>query len=104
VTAPTKQEILPVGIVDVTGTATDNTAVQRVRVAVKDRAAGLWWDGAAWGSFTWFDATLASPGAATTDWSWTFDAGPGLYGFLVAAEDSSGNADPTKPWVPITVE
>ena len=104
VTTPTKQEILPVGIVDVTGVATDDVAVQRVRVAVKDRTAGLWWDGTTWGNFTWFDATLTSPGAATTDWSWTFDAGPGLYGFLVAAEDSSGNADPTKPWVPITVE
>lgn len=77
------------------GTATDNTSVARVRLAVKDRNAGRWWDAASstWTSiFTQFDAVLANPGAASTAWSSSFpvpfDGGP----FFVQAEplDSQG--------------
>lgn len=100
-TTPTPNQVLPGGPVDFTGTATDDVSVAAVRLGVRDRGTGLWWQpGGGWGAFAWLDATLASPGAATTTWSYRW--GPpadGAYGVLVDAVDTSSRTDPARTWV-----
>ncbi len=83
------------------GTASDDTAVDRVQIAVRDRDAGLCWDPetAAWqGSLVWIEATLDTAGAAATGCSYAFGAAdPGArYWVQARAIDSSGNTDPSK--------
>jgi DNA-binding beta-propeller fold protein YncE len=89
------------------GTATDDAAVAHVRVAIKNTATGQWWraDGS-WGAFQWNDSVLASPGAPSTGWtfSWTPPAGAGSYAVQTEAADASGNVEPPpKPWVNFNV-
>lgn len=100
VTSPTDGASLELGPITLSGTATDNAAVAMVQVAIKDRTSGLWWhaDGT-WGGFEWQTATLASPGATSTTWSygWTPPA-TGAYAFSVRTVDASGNDDPVRPW------
>lgn len=105
VSAPTANASLPPGSVTVSGTATDDRAVASVRVAVKNRATGLWWraDGT-WGPFAAHPAVLGQPGAPSTAWTWSWTPpGPGAYGVSVSAHDAAGNAEPApRPWVPFT--
>jgi hypothetical protein len=105
VAAPLRNQSLPIGIIDVAGSATDDMGVAEVSIAVRNNDSGAWLrpDGT-WGSFAWNAALLDNPDALATDWTWSFTAPePGSYGLQVRARDTSGNPDPTKPWIPFTV-
>ncbi len=100
VTVPTQNQTFPAGPVDISGTASDNTAVAKVQVAIKNRDSGQWWTGSVWGGFTYLDATLATPGATSSGWTFSFaPPASGNFGLLVRAQDAAGNQDPTKPWI-----
>jgi sugar lactone lactonase YvrE len=106
ITAPKPNSVVPRVPVVATGTATDNVAVARVRVAVKNRKTGLWWHtGGTWGSYVAYDAALAQPGSPSTTWTyrWTPPAA-GQYTFMAEATDAAGNREAApKPSVPFTV-
>jgi hypothetical protein len=88
------------GTVNVTGSATDNTSVAKVLVAIKNKNSGAWWDSSLqkW-SKTYQEnlASLTNPGGASTNWSTSFpvpfDGGPFL--IQASAVDSGGQHDPT---------
>ncbi len=106
VSVPSNNQSFPPGPVTFQGAATDDVGVARVRIAVKNRATGEWWNGSGWSpSFRWFaDAVLASPGAPATAWQYTWNPpAAGGYALMVRAEDGAGNQDPTKPYVNFSV-
>lgn len=107
VVAPVANQVFAAVPVAFSGTATDDRAVGKVRIAVQDRTSRLWWraDGT-WGAYQQSEALLAAPGTASTAWSFAWTpppGGSGNYGLQVQALDGVGNADPTKPWVPFKV-
>lgn len=93
--------------VAMSGAATDDVGVAEVRIAVQDTVSKQWLrSNGSWGPFQNQTATLASPGATATGWSFAFappGGGSGRYAVQVAAMDAAGNVDPTKPWVPFRV-
>ncbi|MGH9281407.1 MAG: hypothetical protein ACRD0S_00560, partial [Acidimicrobiales bacterium] len=100
VTNPTMDQILRNLTVTFNGTAADDRAVTAVRVAVQDRNTSEWLhtDGT-WGAWQQRNATLASPGAASTSWSAPFTASEaGLYGVQVETVDTAGNTS-TRTWI-----
>lgn len=95
--------------VAIAGGASDNVGVASAEVAIKDRNSGLWWDAgtSSWGAAQkWGAATLASPGASTSNWTYSFDAaasgGTGSYYVTARAKDAAGNVDSTKPFTRFT--
>lgn len=103
-TAPANNAVLPLGPVAIGGNASDNTGVAKARVAIRNNATMQWWTGSGWGTFRYIDATLASPGATSTAWSYTFNPPEaGSYGVMVQAVDGAGNVDATRPWRSFTV-
>ena len=87
------------------GSATDNRGVTGVRVGIRNQANGQWWhyDGT-WGAFQSYPATLGSPGARST--SWTFSWVPpatGNFGINAVARDAAGNIDGSAAWRTFTV-
>jgi outer membrane protein assembly factor BamB len=79
----------PAGNLAVSGSGTDDTGVDRVLVSVKDRNTSKWWDAASrsWSRFfTENRATLASPGATSTSWSFSFPVGFNGGSFLTFAD------------------
>jgi DNA-binding beta-propeller fold protein YncE len=106
ISAPTANQVLPGGPVDMAGTATDDVAVATVRIAIKNRDTGLWWRAnGTWGAYQAFDAGLAAPRTPSTGWTFTWvPAGPGNYTLLAEAVDSAGNVEAApKPWVAFRV-
>ena len=107
VTTPTKDQTFTSVPAGLSGEASDDIGVDHVRVAIQDRVSKAWLRAnGTWGAFQNHQATLASPGAATTGWSYAFTppaGGSGRYTVQVAAVDAAGNVDPTKPWVPFEV-
>jgi len=92
VTAPTEGSLV-VPPVTLAGDATDNVGVTEVVVEVRNRDTNQWLrsDGT-WGAWMELTATLASPGAPTT--AWTFDIvtiPDGRYKAFVKAVDAAGN-------------
>ena len=88
------------------GTAADNVGVTAARVAIKNVTTNLWWhsDGT-WSSvYQLQNATLGTPGATSTTWSyvWTPPAS-GSYSVLVESADAAGNVDMPKPTNAFTV-
>jgi outer membrane protein assembly factor BamB len=88
------------GSVNVTGSATDNTSVTQVLVAIKNKNSGAWWNSSTqkWTkTFNENPASLGNPGGASTSWSTSFpvplDGGPFL--IQASAVDSGGQHDPT---------
>jgi outer membrane protein assembly factor BamB len=96
--APGSQLANPNGSVQITGTAS-GASVAAVNVAVQTGGSnGTWWNAATgtWGSgFDFNPATLASPGASSTTWSFPLPVpvGGGSYQVQVTAVDSDGQAD-----------
>jgi hypothetical protein len=93
VTFPANDEFVD-GATDVviTGSVTDDVSVARTRVALIDISTGLFRqaDGS-FGSTRYFaDAELASPGAATTDWTFTAGLADGRYRLIVRSVDDEG--------------
>jgi hypothetical protein len=87
------------------GTATDDVSVARVRVAVRNDATLQWLqaNGSFGSTFTQFDATLTSPGAAATGWSLARALPVAAYHLSVRAVDTSGRAETSTPWVAFQV-
>ena len=98
VTTPASGSDSPVTIA---GSASDNVGVNVVRVAIRiNDGTNRWWNGSGWAAtFSWVPATLASPGAASTTWSYVFQppAG-GSYGLQVRSVDTSGNLGANTTW------
>ena len=94
--------------INFSGSATDNSSVAAVNVAVKNKATGQWWNAA---SSTWSKtyheapASLSNPGAANTNWSSSFGAPTDGGGFIIyaSAVDNGGQHDPLPASVSITV-
>lgn len=84
--------------VPMAGNATDNVGVAGVRVAITN-SSGLSWTGSAWSAGATVEATLATPNAIATDWSYTFNPPlAGLYTVTATARDSTGaDLTPTEP-------
>jgi DNA-binding beta-propeller fold protein YncE len=106
VTTPKAKQQLPLApTITLSGGATDDRSVASVSVAIKKGTANLWLhpDGT-WGVFQWLPASLGTPGATSTAWSYVWsEPGTGSFNIQVKATDGAGNIDPTKPSVAFTV-
>ena len=107
VTTPSPGQAFPgLGAKLFSGNATDNVGVSSVQLAIKKGGTNLWWNGTAFVTgFRWFTtATLGSPGATSTGWtfSWTPPA-TGPYGLQVRANDAAGNFDGSQPFVNFSI-
>jgi outer membrane protein assembly factor BamB len=99
--APGSQLPNPNGNLNITGTATAaaGATISKVGVAVQEGgSSGDWWDPATDQWTPGFDyglATLASPGAASTTWTFPLPipAGGGTYQVQVSAVEGNGQAD-----------
>ncbi len=104
VAVPGQDQVLAGDPVVLSGQATDDIAMSTVHVSIKDRTSGLWLrSNGTFGAFARIPATLSAPGASSTGWSYVFTGPPGLYALSLRATDSSGNVDPTMPWVRFSV-
>jgi arylsulfatase A-like enzyme len=104
ITAPANNASLPAGSVQIQGAATDDIAVQDVRVSIMNTATGLYLQGnGSWGAFAWLDATVASPNTASTAWSFSYTATPGNYTVSAIARDTSNKVDALLPWAAYTI-
>jgi hypothetical protein len=101
--SPAKNATVAARTVSASGTTSDDTAVQDVRVAVYDRAAGaagpwLQADGT-WGTrYAFRLAEVPAAGARSSDWSLALDLPDGLYAFDVRAADRAGNVGDSTWW------
>jgi DNA-binding beta-propeller fold protein YncE len=113
-TQPLQDAVVTGNPVTIAGEASDDTAVASVAVSVRDRTTNLWWNATTgtWGSALANNAaTLGSPGAAVTAWSYAFDAaaaaaagGSGSYFASAQAADSGGTTDPSRPSARFTAQ
>ena len=105
-TAPTPNQVYT-GLSPITfgGTASDNVGVASARVAIKNTANGLYWRANnTWGTYQAQSATLGTPGATSTTWSYTWTPPmTGSFSVLVESVDTSGNVAVPKPTNPFTV-
>jgi hypothetical protein len=87
------------------GTATDDTGVDRVRMAVRDSVTLQWLqaNGTFGPTFAQVDATVADRGATSTGWTWTRSLPPGSYFVQSRAVDITGRSETAMPWVAFTV-
>ncbi len=106
ITSPVLDSHFPNSTISLKGAASDDSAVQRVEVSVKDRVTNQWWNPAtnSFGAFGWFDATVATPGATNTTYSASFDGaaakaagGSGDYFWQSRAVDHVNKVDATRP-------
>ena len=84
--------------VSIRGSATDNRGVSQVFVAIRNRVSRLWFQpNGTWGStYQNLPASVASPGAASTGWSYAWSPqSPGTYVLVIKAKDAAGNMDPS---------
>jgi DNA-binding beta-propeller fold protein YncE len=106
VAVPTNNQVFAPGTITFSGVSTDNVAVAKVTVAIKNVSTGLWLqaDGS-WGSFKWLPATLTdTSNPMSVPWSYSWNPpGSGTYGMQARATDASGNVDPTTPFTKFTV-
>jgi outer membrane protein assembly factor BamB len=98
----------PGGGLRISGSATDDTTVAQVLVAVKDKNTSRWWNGAtsAWvTAFTQNPGDVSSPGVASTNWSFDFPAPTSGGSFFAQAEavDGGGQHDSSPATVNFTI-
>ena len=76
--------------ITLSGNATDDRAVATVDVAIRNTATTLWLrlDGT-WGAFQWLPASVTSPGATSTGWTYPW-APPGTGSFAIQARAIDG--------------
>jgi DNA-binding beta-propeller fold protein YncE len=109
ITAPAKNATVPLGSVEITGTATDPDGVGSVEVSIRDQASGQVWSVAssAWASGgRWPVAALKGADRRAVEWRWVFPAGVEgrKYTARVRAYDAAGNLSTgTLPSVVFTV-
>ncbi len=106
VTSPAHNDTVapPVSLV---GSATDDSGVADVMVAVRDVNQGLWLqaDETTFGpAFHRFSTVLDAPLATSTGWTRQFALPDGSYGFSITAVDVDGLEDDTKPWLRVDVD
>ena len=108
ITSPAAGATTRTNEVTVRGSATDDRAVDRVRVAVLDRdAEGESWlqdDGTFGPEFASRDAALVSPGSTSSTWNIALDLPDGRYGVDAVSYDEAGNVDPTSAYREVTVD
>lgn len=89
----------PNGNLTISGSASDGAGVSAVEVAIQENGpSGAWWDAA---SGTWSSgpvssaATVASPGATSSGWSYTFPAPAtgGAYSITAYTQSAGGQSD-----------
>ena len=93
-TAPTDESLA----LNFTGAATDDRGVESVRVSLRDGDTGRYLqpNGTMAATFATLNATLTSPGAATTNWSLDVTLpGQGNWSFTAIAYDTAGQQDPS---------
>jgi hypothetical protein len=102
---PAANEVFPAGLLAMAGSAFDDLAMDRVRLSIKDRVSGLWWDGVGWGGFVWVDAVVDAPGGVSSGWTFGFDGSGGSadYWVQVWAVDEAGKVDPSPASTRFTV-
>ena len=95
ITAPTSGQAVPAGTVGLAGTATDNVGVASVAVSIRDDGTNMWWNGSTWvGSQQWLGASVFSPGAPSTGWSYGWASpGPGAFTAFARSTDTGANVD-----------
>jgi virginiamycin B lyase len=89
ITAPVASSQIPKPVA-ITGTLTDNSAVAAAEIAIYSN--NTWWNGSAWqAAYVRIPLTIASPGAATTTFTYTFNPPDqtGWYATQVLVYDSS---------------
>ena len=103
---PDGGEVLAGPDVVVSGTATDDVGVGSVGVAIRDRGTGLWLqkDLVSFGTtYRRLLADLDAVGSTSTGWVFAVTLADGAYAIEVKVEDTSGNRDPSPPWVQFEV-
>jgi hypothetical protein len=84
--------------VSIRGSATDNRGVAQVTVGIRTRVSRLWLQpNGSWGStYQGLPASLASPGAGSTGWSYQWNPqSAGTFILMIKAKDAAGNMDPS---------
>lgn len=104
-TVPTAAQTFPLGQIAFSGTGTDDRGVTTAQVAIKSATLNQWWNGTGWqASFVWVNATVTSPGATSTTWTYNWTpAAVGSYSFMARVGDGAGNLDTSNPLVGFTV-
>lgn len=104
VASPVPAQVVPLGQVDLAGTASAGPGLAEVRVAIQDTVTRTWWKAnGTWGAWTRHTATLQQPGQGSTTWRFAWrPTKPGSYGAWVRAVDTLGNQSPSV-WVPFEV-
>lgn len=93
----------------VTGSATDNVAVNAVDVAISRGSDGLYWNGSVWvAGPIWNSATITSgQGNPSAAWQYNWTLPPdngGGYTIQARAVDAAANVDPTPAGVTVNVD
>jgi hypothetical protein len=104
VTSPRRLDVLGSSEVTLTGNASDDFGVSEVAVAIRNRDTGQWLqaDGT-FGSIDFLPATVDRPGRNYTEWSFPVTLADGRWALSVRAEDTEGNRETFRPWVPFEV-
>ncbi|WP_322936339.1 carboxypeptidase-like regulatory domain-containing protein [Nocardioides bizhenqiangii] len=89
----------------VSGWAYDDTAVAKVKVAIRNRATGRWLRlNGSWGRYQRHVVRMTKPGEPRTGWWLTRRLPPGSYGISLVVVDDSGNRNVgPRPWRSIRV-
>ena len=84
------------GTVTINGTASDNDAVQRVELVIKDKTRNLWWNGD-----SWIDSyTRITPSLSNESWSYSFTPPDNTSLFTSAwVWDNAGNYQSPPTWI-----
>ncbi len=107
VDVPVGGQVFVVPDVVMSGTATDDVGVKKVRVAIRNKVDKTWLqpDGVTFAiEYASFPATLDTPNGTLTGWSFSVSLPDGSYAVKPKAFDTSGNADPTPPWISFVVD
>lgn len=98
--APTQNEAVTGDPINLSGTASDNVGVTRVRLTIYETGNYNTWNGSTFTpAFSTVDATLDPAGTPLTAWSYDMNAAPdGPVVFTAVAYDASGNTDGSAPW------
>ena len=103
VTAPLNNATVATPVI-LTGTAADDVGVTVVRVSIQDTVTKLWWNGSAWGAFTFVTATLDAPGSTSTGWTYSFSPPTtGKIGFQARGVDAAANLGANTVWRTFTI-